>query len=100
MRVALCNLRVVPIGRDEERVDMRLTGADRLLLDAADLGHRSVELDLARGRDLEPVVDVAAALLEDLEREGEPRRRAADVPEVEPDLEGETGSDHLEGDEA
>src|SRR5438552_15257792 len=79
---------------------MGLTGADRLLLHAADARDASVELDLARGRELQPVVDVAAALLEHLERERQPRRRAADVLQVEADVERQLHVEHLERNEA
>src|SRR5213079_1020956 len=60
-----------------------------LLLYAADLAHRPVRLDHARGRHAMPVIDVAAALLEDLEREREPGGGSPDVPQVELDLQRE-----------
>ena len=97
MRVALRVLGVVPIDGHEEGVDVCLACPDRLLLDAADARHASVELDLAGRRDLQPVVDVAAALLEELEGEREACRRAADVTsEVEVDGERQTGVDDFD----
>src|SRR6266566_8417707 len=68
-RVALRVAGVVPIDRHEEDVDVRFSRSDRLLLDAADPGHRSVELDLTGGCDLVAVIDVASFLLQKLERE-------------------------------
>src|SRR6266545_7423975 len=101
MRVALGLLRVVPIDRHEEGVDMGLAGPDRLLLDAADPRHRSVELDLAGRGDLQPVVDVAAALLEDLERKREADQRTAHLAlQVEVDRKRKPGLDELDGGEA
>ena len=85
VRVALRVARIVPICRHQEDVDVSPTGADRLLLDAADPGHPAVELNHARGCDLVAVVDVASPLLEQLEREGQTSRRTADAAEVEAD---------------
>ena len=59
---------------------------DHLLLHAADREHVAVELDLARRRHLEPAVDVAAQLLDDVEREREPGRGAADAGQVDLDV--------------
>src|SRR5207253_4133013 len=68
---------VIP-SRDEEYADAGAPDPDRLLLDAADRRDGAVELDLARRRDAPPVIDVAAELLEHVEREREPGRRTAD----------------------
>src|SRR5438105_6570843 len=76
--------RVLP-RRDEEGIHTRGARTDRLLLDAADRVHGAVRPDLAGRRDPVPVVDVAAELLEDLEREGEPGGGAADTVGVERD---------------
>ena len=72
--------------RDEEDVRAGAPGADHLLLHAADREHVAVELDLARRRHLEPAVDVAAQLLDDVEREREPRRGPADAGQVDLDV--------------
>ena len=76
---------VVPSG-DEEDVRAGTARPDHLLLDAADRDHIAVQLDRSGGRDLEPAIDVAAQLLDDVERECEPRRRAADAAEVDLDV--------------
>src|SRR5919201_2593991 len=78
---------VVP-ARHKEHVHMRVARADRFLLGGADLADAAVRSDRSRGRDLVAVVDVAATLLEDLQREGQAGRRAADVSEIELDREG------------
>src|SRR5438105_15528091 len=46
IRVAPSLARVIP-SRDEEDVRLRLADAERLLLDAPDLGDRAVQLDLS-----------------------------------------------------
>src|ERR671923_261595 len=46
-------------------------------------------MNLSRRGHPQAVIDVAAELLEEVEREGEPRGRAADLTEVEPHLEGQ-----------
>ena len=69
--MAACLRRVIP-SRDEEHIGVGAPGADHLLLDAADWGNRSVELDLARRRNLEASVDAAPQLVDDIEGEGEP----------------------------
>src|SRR5215212_10483034 len=99
MRVALRDLGVVPIGRNEECVDMRLARADRLLLHASDPRDRPVQLDLTGRGDLEPVVDVATSLFQHLKREREPRGRSADVAEVEADAQRKVDVDDLARDE-
>src|SRR6476661_8903901 len=87
MRVALRIARVVPIDRYQEHVDVRFSYTDRLLLDAADSGHRSVELDLTCRGDLVAVIDVASLFFQQLEREGQAGRRPAHPAEVELDRE-------------
>src|SRR5207237_10252585 len=66
--------------------DVRLSRTDHLLLRAADRTDRAIGTDHPGGGDLVAVVDVPTALFEDLEREGETRGRAADVAQVELDL--------------
>src|SRR5579885_3694067 len=84
VRVALRVARVLP-SRDEEGIHMRLARADRLLLDPADGADGAVREDLARRGDPVAVDDVPPELLEDVEREGEPRRGAADAARVDAD---------------
>src|SRR5438067_13674204 len=64
---------------------MRLACSDRLLLDPTDRADFPVWEDLAGRRDLVPVDDVPAQLLEDVEREGEAGGGAADAARVDPD---------------
>ena len=85
MRIALRIARVVPIDWHQEHVDVRFSHADRLLFDAADSGHRSVELDLARRCDLVAVIDVASLFLQQLEREREAGGGPPDVSGVDRD---------------
>src|SRR5262245_8364963 len=85
IRIALCLSCVVPIGGNEEDVDMCSTGADRLLLDASDPRHAPVDLHLARRCDPVAVVDVPPTLLEQLEGEGKTGGRPAHVAQVEAD---------------
>src|ERR1700741_4151780 len=80
--------RVIP-SRDDEDVDVRAPGTDRLLPDRADRLDRSVEAELSRGRDPVAAVDVMAELLVEVESEGEPGGGAADVPRVDRDRERE-----------
>src|SRR5207248_5668033 len=89
VRVASCLARVVP-GWHKESVHMRTAGTERLLLDAADRQHSSVEAELTGRRDLVPARDVAPELLEDLERECEPGRGTADPLGVDRDLHGQS----------
>src|SRR5829696_610824 len=63
---------VVP-GRNEEDVHTRFACAERFLLHSADRTDRAVESELAGRGDCLPVGDVAAELLQDVEREGEAR---------------------------
>ena len=63
--------------------------ADRLLLHAADRPDGAVRVDRAGRGDPVAVVDVAAELLHQIEREGEPGRGAADAVGVDPDRERE-----------
>ena len=84
VRVLAGLARVLP-RRDEEGIHTRLARADRLLLDAADRADPAVEEDLAGRGDLVAAVDVAAELLQHVEREGEPGRRAADAAGVDRD---------------
>ena len=86
--MAACLRRVIP-SRDEEDVGVGAPGADHLLFDAADRGDRAVELDLARRRDAEAAVDVAAQFVDHVEGEGEPGRRPADAAEVDVDADRE-----------
>src|SRR5439155_10589290 len=76
-----CLGRVVP-SRHEENPDPGLANSDRLLLDPANRLDGAVELDPPRSRDPVAVVDVAAELLEQVEREGEAGRGAADAAGV------------------
>src|SRR5215468_4503875 len=76
---------VVP-GRREHDVHVAVVGRDRLLLHAADRKDRAVERDLACRHHLVAAVDVLAELLHDIEREGEPGGRPADVPGVDADV--------------
>src|SRR6478752_10295630 len=66
-------------GRDQEGVGAGVDGADRLLVDAADLVHAAGQVELAGDRDLVTAQQVAAAQrVVDLERERQPGRGAAD----------------------
>src|SRR2546429_2094315 len=94
-REALRVAGVVPIDRHEEDVDVRFSRSDRLLLDAADPGYRSVELDLTGRCDLVAVIDVASLLLQKLEREREPGRWSADLAKVELDAERQANAQGL-----
>ena len=82
VREALRLGRVFP-SRDEEVADPRASNPDRLLFQSPDGGDGAVQLDLARGGDASAVVDVLAELLEHIESEREPGRRAADVARVD-----------------
>ena len=70
---------------DEEDVGLRLPDPDRLLLRAADRADGAVELEPRRGDDV-TAIDIAPELLEDVQREREARRWAADVAEVDVDV--------------
>ena len=72
--------------RDEEHVGSGRPDAVGLLLDASHRADGAVELDLAGRRDPVAAVDVVPELLEDLQREREAGRRAADVAEVDADV--------------
>ena len=74
------------LGHDEE-VGAGLPGADRLLLDAADRLDAAVEPELAGHDDAPALVDLRPELVDDVERERQARRRAADRAGVDGDLE-------------
>ena len=95
VRVALRIAGIVPIGRNQEDVDVSPTRPDRLLLDAADPRHPSIKLEHAGGRHLVAVVDIAPALLEELERERQARRRTAYAPEIEADRKRKADTERL-----
>ena len=61
----------VPAVRNHEEIHIRTSRSDRLLLDSANREHGAVERELASGRDLASVGDVASELARDLERKGD-----------------------------
>ena len=67
----------------EEDVRAGSSGAERLLLDAADPTDVSVERDLTRRHDAAPMIDVLAELLEHVQCKRESCGRAADTTEID-----------------